>query len=103
MAFADWANGKKESPITDEDRLAYMAKLVERAFGREVGEVGEVRQGPNGPELVVNFGGKDHFLTYRRQAAGAVLWFVGDDPEPLVLGDQIRAPERLASRLSRYT
>ena len=99
MAYADWAREKAASTVTEDDRLAYTAKLVERAFGRPVEDVGRVELVNGAPALVVSFGGKDRVLTWARQSSGAIYWYADGDTAPIVLGDQIRAGARLAARL----
>jgi len=99
MALNDLMAERAASPITDEDRVMHTTKMVERAFGRPVGDLGEVTFKDGNAVLLFDYAGAKHTLRWARQSSGAIFWYLDDSPKPLVLGQAERALGRLQDAL----
>ena len=96
MGLQELLDVATEGVITEEDRLMHTAKMVERAFGRPVADLGEVSMLSDGQAVLsFDYSGKKHTLRWARQSSGAIFWFLDDSARPLVLGQQERALARL--------
>jgi hypothetical protein len=99
MALNDLMAEQVESPITEEDRIMHTTKMVERAFGRPVSDLGEVSFKDGKAVLLFDYNGKKHTLAWARQSSGAIFWYLDDSTRPLVLGQSDRALGRLQEAL----
>jgi hypothetical protein len=99
MGLEELVNGAAASVITEEDRIMHTQKMVERAFGRPVSDLGEVTMKDGQAVLSFDYAGAKHTLRWARQSSGAIFWFVDDSAKPLVLGQQERAISRLHEAL----
>jgi hypothetical protein len=99
MGLAELVNAAAESVITAEDRAMHTTKMVERAFGRPVADLGAVELQDGVAVLVFDYAGKKHTLRWERQSSGAIFWYVDDSDRALVLGQQDRAISRLYEAL----
>lgn len=99
MALNDLMAEQAASPITDEDRIMHTTKMVERAFGRPVGNLGEVTFKDGNAVLLFDYKGTKHTLRWARQSSGAIFWYLDDSTRPLVLGQAERALGRLQAAL----
>jgi len=101
MGFQELLAEGTSGVITEEDRLMHTAKMVERAFGRPVADLGEVSMLSDGRAVLsFDYSGKKHTLGWVRQSSGAIFWYLDDSTRPLVLGQQERALARLHAELS---
>lgn len=99
MGLAELVKGAAESVITEDDRIAHTTKMVERAFGRPVEDLGEVAYRDGQAVLLFDYAGAKHTLSWARQSSGAIFWYIDGSERPLVLGQQDRALSRLQEAL----
>jgi hypothetical protein len=99
MGLEELVNQAAESVITPEDRVMHTTKMVERAFGRPVVDLGEVVLQDGVAVLAFDYGGKKHTLRWARQSSGAIFWYIDASEKALVLGQQERALGRLYEAL----
>lgn len=85
--------------LSDEDKIAQTAKLVQRTFGVEASQLGEIRIVDGAPVLAFSHNGRDHILSWERDRNSAVVWGVDGVKVPGLGGEG--AIDRLAEWLDR--
>lgn len=99
MALADLVNQERESPFTDDDRIAHTSKLAERTFGRPVEEIGQVVLQDGRAVLLVNHDGRDRALHWERSPNGSIFWYADGGTQPIALQGGDRAVATLVRAL----
>lgn len=89
----------QESTVTDEDRIQWTRKMVERTFGVPADQLGAVELVDGNAVVQVEYNGSTHQLSWQRQSTGAIFWFV--DGERVTLRESSRALTELRNFLAK--
>jgi hypothetical protein len=99
MGLEELTTKSPASIFSDEDRIMHTTKMVERTFGVEASQIGEIVMKDDRAVLNFNYKGTQHTLRWERTGRGGIVWFVDDSTQGIVLGEPGRAMQRLVTAL----